>query len=182
MIYSYSDEWMLFFIASKQNCGKSDMIVVTFSALHRRHMKQVWLTFCRNFWRPIFTKVCCRYALTRSFPICWQQSVWSSLTINWVTWSLMSIIIGWSWYRGINEYLCLPLACKIPYSSKNGLNRRNESIRSISCPICIVLNLFWCEIYIRGFWASFWLPVVFFTQNVCCFVEGCCVLGSRFQI
>ena len=142
-----------FSASAKRKCGGSDIIGVIFWALHRRHMKLVRLSPFRNLQKPVIQNVCCRCALTNSVPICWKLLVWPFWTINWVTWSLTSSIIGCFWFQGIGACLTLPWARKIPLPSKNGLKWKITSLCFSCCPICILLivllKVFCCKIFFR---------------------------------
>ena len=98
----------------------------------------------------------------------------------------MSSIMGCFWLQCISACLSLPLARKTPFPSKNGFNWGTKSRGSSCCPVCILitvfLKVFCCKIFIRYFWTAFWLFIVSFSQNVCCFVHGCCPSVNRFQV
>ena len=143
-----------FSASAMRKCGRSDIIGVIIWTLHRRHIKHVRLILLRNFRRPKIKYFCCRCALKISISMCWQLLVWASWTINWVTWSLMSSIMGCFWFQVIGARFSLPLARKTQFPSKNRLKRRATSLGSSCCPVCILLTVFLkvfcCESLLSG--------------------------------
>ena len=142
-----------FSASAKRKSGRSDIIGVISWALHWRHMEYLRLSLLRNLRRPMIKNVCCRCALTNSVPMCWQLLLWVSWTINWVTWSLISSIMGCFWFQGIGACVRLPLVRKTAFSSKTGLSWRTASLGFSYWPLCILLivflELFCCKIFIR---------------------------------